>query len=174
MKKNSNENEKYQGATSMKFIKLDESFSENKESNNFEMGTAKLDLNINFDKDDIAIEDDNDCKKANVKNDTKENKIKIANKSEKKNINSQKDYTKNFNKISDNNNVNNANNKLVNYSSNENIKTSNSVDVHNMKNKYDLSFNNLVYDTLDESVCDTLVNYLINKINLFLLNRKEI
>ncbi len=92
----------------------------------------------------------------------------------KKNINSQKDYTKNFNKISDNNNVNNANNKLVNYSSNENIKTSNSVDVHNMKNKYDLSFNNLVYDTLDESVCDTLVNYLINKINLFLLNRKEI
>ncbi len=84
MKKNSNENEKYQGATSMKFIKLDESFSENKESNNFEMGTAKLDLNINFDKDDIAIEDDNDCKKANVKNDTKENKIKIANKSEKK------------------------------------------------------------------------------------------
>ena len=158
MKKNSNdkEQEKLKEVTN-NFVQLDESLTENKQSKILETD-KKLDFNISLNKDDIIIEDNNDYNKNN-KNEKITSKIQIQNLSDKKKFDDlKKNQNINFNKISNNNN---DNEKLevknpANYNSNEKINSQNS---NENKNKLDLSFNNLVYDTLDEPVCDTLVNF---------------
>jgi len=170
---NDKEKEKLKEVTSDNFMKLDESLTENKESKIFETDKGKLDFKINLNKkgDDIVIEDNNDYNKEKNKIISKSNKVNLQNKFDKKENQNTKEKKKGFDKI--NNNIKHekiieVKNNQNNYSSNEEINIANqdqNNNSFNKKSKYDLSFNNLVYDTLDEPVLDTLVI----KINSFVI-----
>lgn len=151
------------------FIHLDESLTDsNKQSKFLDTDKGKLDFNIQFNKDDIIIENNNNLDKKEIKAPNDINKIMNQNKFDKKIEKSRKVETKEAFNILHNNNhdknshVQNIKNKLeisnkpqdINYDSNEKMTRGNK---NSGVKKYDISFNELKYDTLDESVCDTIV-----------------
>lgn len=185
MKKNQNdkEKEKLKEVIDSNFVQLDESLTESKDSKIFETEKGKLDFNIDLNKnDDIIIEDNNEYNKNDkTKNDLKSNAIQVENKFDKKpnkNTNN-KDQVISFSKINNKENLNNKNNNRndfsltdknielnvqqenkVFYNSSEKMKNIDNQQVKSperAKNKLDISFNNMIYDTLDEPVCDTIV-----------------
>jgi len=152
-----------------------------------EKGKLDFDVVLNKN-DDIVIEDNNNNKKEynkkdKSKNDLKTNKIQIENKFDKKsnqNINKNKNNNnindqiigfnkinkENFNNISDlhltNKNIElnvQQDNKAF-YNTNEIMKNEKQQvrSPEKAKNKLELSFNNMIYDTLDEPVWDTIVS----------------
>ncbi len=152
-----------------------------------EKGKLDFDVVLNKN-DDIVIEDNNNNKKEynkkdKSKNDLKTNKIQIENKFDKKsnqNINKNKNNNnindqiigfnkinkENFNNISDLH-LNNKNIELnvqqdnkAFYNTNEIMKNEKQQvrSPEKAKNKLELSFNNMIYDTLDEPVWDTIVS----------------
>lgn len=192
------EKEKLEEVTGSNFIQLDESLTENKESKEFETDKGRFDLNIelNDKNDDIIIEDKNEYNKNNKnQNELKSNKIKIENKFDKKsNVNNDFNNENNFNNSNnkfvnlnkfnkENTNNNNTDFSLSDknielniknnsfYNSNEKI-NKNQQQIKSSekpKNKIDISFNNMVYDTLDEPVFTTIVRilFILNYNNFF-------